>query len=77
MHTIKIILCGKNNIDIFLFITYCGSVRNREVKDSSKVKQLMIKPKRETLIQDKERCVFSLKKEVMVNEKPYRSDTDD
>lgn len=33
MHTIKIFLCGKNNIDVFLFIAYRGSVREREVKE--------------------------------------------
>lgn len=76
MHTIKIFLCGKNNIDIFLFIAHCGSVRNREVKEFIQ-SQTVIKPKRETLIQDKEKCVFSLKKEVMGNGKWYQSDTDD
>lgn len=33
MHTIKIFMCGQNNMEICLFVTYCGSVRNREVKE--------------------------------------------
>lgn len=59
MHTIKIFLCSKKRLMFFSSLYFVGVWEIERLRNPSQVKQLVIQPGGETLIQGTERFVFS------------------